>query len=294
MRTRRIPRDCECLVTNAFIGTYCFFLLHYFIMPNGRNSLNLYYSLCRRKDTDGEGTSSAGNRTVRKWMDVNVVNTKSDINMDDLLRKPAVPKAERHQARFVAFEPAESFTDESEPERASLGGASWFSGDLSADDLDELEVDSIESELEIIGPAHVNTESDDTLEKILAMDECFHYESAVPIEPAENSAASSGRGASRAGDSRGDDLDEQEVVDSIESKREIIGPAHVDAAEDLWTPAEDKLLVDYIQANGHGSWTMLPKLAGQDSESNLPRLALSNLRLVQPHLTPCTFARMQG
>jgi hypothetical protein len=29
-----------------------------------------------------------------------------------------------------------------------------------------------------------------------------------------------------------------------------------------WTPEEDKLLVDYIQANGHGSWRMLPKLAG--------------------------------
>ena len=31
-----------------------------------------------------------------------------------------------------------------------------------------------------------------------------------------------------------------------------------------WTPEEDKLLVDYIQANGHGSWRLLPKLAGQD------------------------------
>jgi hypothetical protein len=30
-----------------------------------------------------------------------------------------------------------------------------------------------------------------------------------------------------------------------------------------WTPEEDKLLVDYIQTNGHGSWRLLPKLAGQ-------------------------------
>jgi hypothetical protein len=29
-----------------------------------------------------------------------------------------------------------------------------------------------------------------------------------------------------------------------------------------WKPEEDKLLVDYIQANGHGSWSLLPKLAG--------------------------------
>ena len=29
-----------------------------------------------------------------------------------------------------------------------------------------------------------------------------------------------------------------------------------------WTPEEDKLLVDFIQANGHGSWRLLPKLAG--------------------------------
>ncbi|WOL06061.1 hypothetical protein Cni_G14793 [Canna indica] len=29
-----------------------------------------------------------------------------------------------------------------------------------------------------------------------------------------------------------------------------------------WMPEEDKILVDYIQANGHGSWRSLPKLAG--------------------------------
>ncbi|OAY84064.1 Transcription factor LAF1 [Ananas comosus] len=29
-----------------------------------------------------------------------------------------------------------------------------------------------------------------------------------------------------------------------------------------WTPEEDKILVDYIQSNGHGSWRSLPKLAG--------------------------------
>ncbi|XP_029116836.1 transcription factor MYB17-like [Elaeis guineensis] len=29
-----------------------------------------------------------------------------------------------------------------------------------------------------------------------------------------------------------------------------------------WTPEEDKILVDYIQTNGHGSWRSLPKLAG--------------------------------
>ncbi|EMS52516.1 Myb-related protein Myb4 [Triticum urartu] len=28
-----------------------------------------------------------------------------------------------------------------------------------------------------------------------------------------------------------------------------------------WTPEEDKQLVDFIQANGHGSWRLLPKLA---------------------------------
>ncbi|XP_072989345.1 transcription factor MYB17-like [Typha latifolia] len=29
-----------------------------------------------------------------------------------------------------------------------------------------------------------------------------------------------------------------------------------------WTPEEDKILVDYIKSNGHGSWRSLPKLAG--------------------------------
>nr|GFD07147.1 transcription factor MYB39-like [Tanacetum cinerariifolium] len=28
-----------------------------------------------------------------------------------------------------------------------------------------------------------------------------------------------------------------------------------------WTPEEDQILVDYIQAHGHGSWSALPKLA---------------------------------
>lgn len=29
-----------------------------------------------------------------------------------------------------------------------------------------------------------------------------------------------------------------------------------------WTPEEDKILVDYITKNGHGTWRSLPKLAG--------------------------------
>jgi hypothetical protein len=29
-----------------------------------------------------------------------------------------------------------------------------------------------------------------------------------------------------------------------------------------WALEEDKLLVDYVQANGAGNWRMLPKLAG--------------------------------
>ncbi|CAH9111273.1 unnamed protein product [Cuscuta europaea] len=30
----------------------------------------------------------------------------------------------------------------------------------------------------------------------------------------------------------------------------------------VWTPEEDKILVDYITNNGHGNWRSLPKLAG--------------------------------
>lgn len=29
-----------------------------------------------------------------------------------------------------------------------------------------------------------------------------------------------------------------------------------------WTPEEDKLLVDYITSNGHGTWRSFPKAAG--------------------------------
>nr|GFB29793.1 transcription factor MYB39-like [Tanacetum cinerariifolium] len=31
-----------------------------------------------------------------------------------------------------------------------------------------------------------------------------------------------------------------------------------------WTPEEDQILVDYIQAHGHGSWRALPKLSELD------------------------------
>ena len=34
-----------------------------------------------------------------------------------------------------------------------------------------------------------------------------------------------------------------------------------------WAPEEDKLLVDFVQANGPGNWRMLPKLAGTCSSS---------------------------
>ena len=36
-----------------------------------------------------------------------------------------------------------------------------------------------------------------------------------------------------------------------------------------WTPEEDQILIDYIQAHGHGSWRALPKLAGDHSSVSL-------------------------
>jgi hypothetical protein len=57
-----------------------------------------------------------------------------------------------------------------------------------------------------------------------------------------------------------------------------------------WTPEEDKLLVDYIQANGHGSWRLLPKLAGQDSRSIYPTSLAPVLRS-SPRLPPSSAAR---
>ncbi|KAJ4783623.1 MYB transcription factor [Rhynchospora pubera] len=43
-----------------------------------------------------------------------------------------------------------------------------------------------------------------------------------------------------------------------------------------WTPEEDKLLVDYIQKNGHGSWRRLPKLAGLNRCGKSCRLRWTN------------------
>ncbi|XP_062221055.1 transcription factor MYB17-like [Phragmites australis] len=43
-----------------------------------------------------------------------------------------------------------------------------------------------------------------------------------------------------------------------------------------WTPEEDKILVDYIQANGHGSWRLLPKLAGLNRCGKSCRLRWTN------------------
>ncbi|XP_062184145.1 transcription factor MYB17-like [Phragmites australis] len=43
-----------------------------------------------------------------------------------------------------------------------------------------------------------------------------------------------------------------------------------------WTPEEDKLLVDYVQANGSGSWRLLPKLAGLNRCGKSCRLRWTN------------------
>ncbi|PUZ62518.1 hypothetical protein GQ55_4G364600 [Panicum hallii var. hallii] len=43
-----------------------------------------------------------------------------------------------------------------------------------------------------------------------------------------------------------------------------------------WTPEEDKLLVDYIKDNGHGSWRRLPKLAGLNRCGKSCRLRWTN------------------
>nr|CAB3450490.1 unnamed protein product [Digitaria exilis] len=52
-----------------------------------------------------------------------------------------------------------------------------------------------------------------------------------------------------------------------------------------WTPEEDKLLVDYIQTNGHGSWRLLPKLAGQEiSDQSKPNSQVPFLRNLLPVL----------
>ncbi|KAJ1406695.1 SANT/Myb domain [Sesbania bispinosa] len=43
-----------------------------------------------------------------------------------------------------------------------------------------------------------------------------------------------------------------------------------------WTPEEDRILVDYIQKNGHGSWRALPKLAGLNRCGKSCRLRWTN------------------
>ncbi|KAK3144148.1 hypothetical protein QOZ80_4AG0309350 [Eleusine coracana subsp. coracana] len=43
-----------------------------------------------------------------------------------------------------------------------------------------------------------------------------------------------------------------------------------------WTPEEDKLLVDFVQANGSGNWRLLPKLAGLNRCGKSCRLRWTN------------------
>ncbi|XP_014520504.1 transcription factor MYB39 isoform X2 [Vigna radiata var. radiata] len=43
-----------------------------------------------------------------------------------------------------------------------------------------------------------------------------------------------------------------------------------------WSPEEDKILVDYIQKHGHGSWRALPKLAGLNRCGKSCRLRWTN------------------
>jgi transcription factor MYB, plant len=50
-----------------------------------------------------------------------------------------------------------------------------------------------------------------------------------------------------------------------------------------WSPEEDKLLVDFVQANGSGNWRLLPKLAGKlvGSRHISPHTARRNGRVVE-------------
>lgn len=43
-----------------------------------------------------------------------------------------------------------------------------------------------------------------------------------------------------------------------------------------WTPEEDRILVDYIQKHGHGSWRALPKHAGLNRCGKSCRLRWTN------------------
>ncbi|KAF2924831.1 transcription factor MYB53 [Oryza sativa Japonica Group] len=49
-----------------------------------------------------------------------------------------------------------------------------------------------------------------------------------------------------------------------------------DVKKGPWTPEEDKLLVEYIGKNGHGSWRRLPKLAGLNRCGKSCRLRWTN------------------
>ncbi|KAE8813124.1 Transcription factor MYB39 [Hordeum vulgare] len=54
------------------------------------------------------------------------------------------------------------------------------------------------------------------------------------------------------------------------------GKAGVIVKKGPWTPEEDKLLVDYIQEKGQGSWRRLPKLAGLNRCGKSCRLRWTN------------------
>ena len=43
-----------------------------------------------------------------------------------------------------------------------------------------------------------------------------------------------------------------------------------------WTPEEDRILVDYIEKHGHGSWRALPNLAGLNRCGKSCRLRWTN------------------
>ncbi|KAJ0080935.1 hypothetical protein Patl1_11981 [Pistacia atlantica] len=45
----------------------------------------------------------------------------------------------------------------------------------------------------------------------------------------------------------------------------------------LWSPEEDEKLIKYITTHGHGSWSSIPKLAGQNHPQNVPAVSSSPL-----------------
>ncbi|CAL4985007.1 unnamed protein product [Urochloa decumbens] len=217
-----------------------------------------------RKESDGEGMSSAGNRTVRERRVV--VNTMSD----NLALPDDGYQWRKYGQKMVKGKPyPRSYY------RCSTAGCPVRKRVQRASDDQHSVVTTYDGEHNHDPPATrgalVQPLQDlaGLLHGLAVPGTERHLARMDAKKEPENSLVSSGSGDDELDEDEADSMDRQPdlQLSLSQPKRPSKG---------LWTDAEDKLLFDHIQANGHANWRMVPKLAGLNRSAKSCRLRWIN------------------